>query len=122
MAEDFCNNCGLCCMHMRTPPFIGVTDPRWQAMPQELRDELSVWLSYDEKKKKVVEAPRYTLAQRKYGDDLPCLWLNVATGKCRHYEFRPDVCRDYQPGNGSCRELRRSVGLTVKGMPVVYGD
>lgn len=105
-------------MHMRTPPFIGVTDPRWRAMPQDLRDELLTWMRWDDATERLILSPRYDLAQAKYGDDLPCIWLNVATGQCRNYEYRPDVCRDYEVGNESCRELRVSVGLTVKGMPV----
>jgi Fe-S-cluster containining protein len=27
--------------------------------------------------------------------DTPCEWL--VEGRCTHYEFRPDVCRDYDP-------------------------
>ena len=116
---DWCNNCGLCCMHMRTPPFLGYSDPEWRALPQELKDELNTWFRYDGVLKRIVNSPRYDMVDMKHGDDFPCIWLNLATGKCRHYEHRPSVCRDYEVGNESCRELRLAVKLTIKGMPVV---
>jgi Fe-S-cluster containining protein len=112
-AKDFCGGCGLCCMHMRTPPFTGQTDPRWKDLSQELRAEIHDWIMSE-------PSPRYQLMVKHDGDINPCIWLDLVSGKCKHYELRPDICRDYEPGCDPCRKLRRSVGLTVKGMPVVY--
>jgi uncharacterized protein len=110
MAE-FCKNCGLCCMHMRTPPFLGPTDPQWNELADELKREIESWV--------IGPSPRYELMVKFDGKVNPCIWLDLVSGKCKHYELRPDVCRDYEVGNQSCRTIRREVGLTVKGMPVV---
>lgn len=101
-------------MHMRTPPFLGETDPRWKALPEDLQKEIRDWV--------LSGNPRYKLMVKHDGAVNPCIWLDITTGKCRHYDLRPDVCRDYAVGNESCREVRRSVGLTVKGMPVELTD
>ena len=111
---DFCNNCGLCCMHMRTPPFCGPEDPQWQALSAELKAEIDDWVMGGN--------PRWEFMVQNEGNVNPCIWLNLLTGECRHYELRPDVCREYEVGNQSCRTLRREVGLTVNGMPVVGED
>lgn len=108
---DWCHNCGLCCMHMRTPPFAGQSDPRWKRLPARLKNEIEAWVMSD-------PSPRYSLMVLHDGAVNPCIWLDLVTGSCRHYELRPDVCRDYEVGNESCREVRLLVGLTVKGMPV----
>ena len=112
---DFCHNCGLCCMHMRTPPFAGEIDPRWQSLPEDLKTEIRQWVMGE-------PSPRYRLMVKFDGDVNPCIWLDLVTGRCRHYELRPDVCRDYEGGNASCRSLRKTVGLSVKGMPWSIGQ
>ena len=32
----------------------------------------------------------------------PCCWYDAATARCRHYELRPQVCRDYERGSVAC--------------------
>jgi len=44
-------------------------------------------------------------------DDAPCIWLDQATGKCKHYEHRPDVCRDFEVGGAGCIRRRVEAGL-----------
>jgi Fe-S-cluster containining protein len=113
----FCSNCGLCCMHMRTPPFIqlGPDAARWNALPPLLRLEIHEWVSGN-------PSPRWQLMNNDDGPINPCLWLDLKTGDCRHYEWRPDACRDYEVGCKSYRRLRKEVGLTVKGMPLRTED
>ncbi|MFN0052640.1 MAG: YkgJ family cysteine cluster protein, partial [Planctomycetales bacterium] len=36
-----------------------------------------------------------------------CLWFDPQTRKCRHHEWRPQVCRDYEMGGDECLALRR---------------
>lgn len=44
----------------------------------------------------------------------PCIWLNQETMQCRHYEHRPDICRDNPdgviPGNEACLAWREDYG------------
>ena len=84
-----CDGCGACCMHMRYPPFLGHDDPRKQALPRILRDELEALLSTDWD-----------------DEDKPCFWLDVETRLCRHHEYRPDVCREFEVGTPSCHGFR----------------
>ncbi len=104
MSENWCHNCGLCCMHMATPPFCGETDSEWRRLPAKLQEGVNRW----------IYTPRRMLA-----DEQPCIWLDQITGQCKHYGMRPQVCRDFEPGCRSCRELRTKVGLSIQGMPVV---
>ena len=40
-----------------------------------------------------------------------CLWFDSATRKCRHYQWRPQVCRDYELGGDACLATREKGGL-----------
>jgi Fe-S-cluster containining protein len=42
---------------------------------------------------------------------LPCLWLDPQTRTCRHYEHRPEVCREFEVGSADCRRWRRHEGI-----------
>ena len=35
-----------------------------------------------------------------------CLWYDAEMKRCRHYEWRPQICRDYELGGTACL-LRR---------------
>ena len=41
----------------------------------------------------------------------PCLWYDAAALRCRHYQWRPQVCRDYAVGSPSCLSGRRKEGV-----------
>lgn len=103
MKPESCHDCGACCMHMGTPPFIG---DEWLNVPHDLRVPL---LKYT-----------YTMPPRKAasGPESPCAWLDMTTGGCRHYEYRPSICRDFDRGSDSCLSHRERVGITVGGVPV----
>ena len=69
---------------------------RWARMPEELRQQL-----------------------REYGDNLRakkrpphpthpvCLWLDRENNRCRHYEWRPQICRDFEVGSRDCHSWRK---------------
>ncbi len=92
-----CNDCGACCLHLGSPPFCGGDDKP----PPELWAAIGDYL----------ESPRYSSAER------PCFWLDMPTGKCSHYEHRPQVCRDFELGGTSCLQTREAyesvVALTI---------
>ncbi len=87
--SDPCKDCGRCCSTQGTPPFTGCEgdDP-----PPELAWDIDK------------HADRYDLG-------LPCLWYDTETKRCKHYEHRPQVCRDFQPGEPQCNEWRVELGL-----------
>jgi Fe-S-cluster containining protein len=96
MPTDWCKDCGHCCRNQTCPPFCGEDEN----LPQELREEINAWLDSPE-----------------WSDDAPCLWL-TPDNRCKHYDLRPDICRDYEVGDEACRNERMRNGLTINGMPL----
>ena len=37
-----------------------------------------------------------------------CLWFDAENRVCKHYEWRPQVCHEYELGGYACLEKRRS--------------
>ena len=111
-----CDDCGgSCCRKVGSPPgwLFDITAaakeqaagmPRcswtrseWGAsLPEELFDEMLIYVTTD---------------GRRYDRGLPCLWLDEATGRCRHYDLRPDVCKEFDVGGEDCIESRRREGV-----------
>ena len=40
-----------------------------------------------------------------------CVLLDIETRLCRDYEHRPDVCRRFERGSGTCRFMRARIGI-----------
>ena len=87
--ERQCQKCGNCCQGLGLPPFLDSPEAEILAvMPPELRAE--------------VLATPYTEA----ANGRPCSWFDPATNQCRHYEFRPVVCRKHRCAGGLLALLR----------------
>jgi Fe-S-cluster containining protein len=90
------------------PPGLEAYDPddndyrHFLAMPAGLRAELTAY--------------HHSLRAGGAGrDGLPCLRLDLETHRCRHYEWRPDICRLFEVGCGPCLDWREK--LHVPGGP-----
>lgn len=94
-----CNQCGLCCRSQSSPP---IMPDEFSALPPALQAEINAYL----------DGPLFN-------DSDPCLWMDRSSGRCRHHEHRPGVCRDYPLSGPNCREQRVEAGLTIEGWPVV---
>ena len=105
--EGMCNNCGACCMHIGMPPFASFDDYEFQILPSHLKRELR---SHRNEVLGPAEA---------HGTGNPCLWLNLATRQCRHYEHRPFCCREFRPGSDVCLDDRELCGIDN---PLYEGD
>ncbi len=109
-----CDDCGACCMGVSLPPGLfrllaldlsreyvnslpGAVHDRslWESMPAPLREELT----------KAYEGEKmgFRIA--------PCLWLDTTTRRCRHYEHRPTVCREFVVGGEWCLLARSKRGV-----------
>lgn len=95
--------CGACCLHMGMPPFDCYDDDdiEFVGLPDELKRELEqVWDSHFGDQKEKFEG---RISNNTGG---ACAWLDLETRKCRHYEHRPAICRNFEPGCDVCQEDR----------------
>ena len=90
-----CDGCGLCCEGIGSPvllyasrPGLGTPHPyRPVGLPQELIDEIDFHFSGLTRGQEPLDR---------------CLWFDPTTRQCRHYELRPQICRDYELGGPAC--------------------
>lgn len=122
-----CENCGACCEHMGTPPgYVMFVPPdgvemyegykrspdykRWLSIPDAVKAELQAYY-------KAVRSGE--IPDRTAGDDTPCLWL-TEDKKCKHYEYRPSICRGYaeggviEPGDIYCLNHRERLRIPLQ--------
>jgi Fe-S-cluster containining protein len=100
MGEPNCDTCnGACCRHVVSPPFYGAGDPTWERLQTE-RPDLVAEMFADLQRRKDAG-----LATMDY--EAPCHWLDRDSGKCRHYDLRPEICRDYDVGDEPCIKARK---------------
>jgi len=90
---ESCDDCGACCLRTPIPPFA----------PGE------------ETSRGVTEAQRKPIRERIAADehfsDLPCVWFDLRSRRCHHYEQRPDACRRFEIGSDLCHLSRWDAGL-----------
>ena len=119
---DPCAGCGQCCTTQESPPMYvgylpggacaGDNDPdgtRFRALPKKLQRELLTYIL------------RAVAGKRPFHPTYPaCLWYDGATKRCRHYDERPYICREFMPGSEGCNRWRTAAGLTaitIGGLP-----
>ena len=89
-------------MLVGSPPFLS---DEWVSVrlriPENLRDELD---------RHRADGLRNIQKTHTTGED-PCIWLDLKTRKCMHYDLRPIVCRSFEIGEKDCREHRKRVGI-----------
>ena len=93
-----CEGCGACCQFVGHPMFLRLVgadlhvDPHYDDLPEELKSELD---DYTE-----------GLTANDWGT--PCIWLDGSTKLCRHYEHRPEMCREFELGGDDCLRIREA--------------
>ncbi len=99
-----CDDCGQCCQGIGSPVVLYASRPGFEGVhpfrPAELPVELAAEI--DE---------HFAGLTRGQEPQNACLWFDHATRRCRHYEFRPQVCKDYELGGRACLSLRKLHGL-----------
>ncbi len=98
-----CDDCGACCTGQCALPIHLVNEHAGiepvSPLPPELADEL-----------------RETVARfQRDGwpdDGSPCIWYDAEKRQCKHYEHRPELCRDeVKVGDTACLKWRKAVGI-----------
>lgn len=101
-----CEGCGACCTEQAALPIHLVSDRPdsllrpVKPLPEELRAELAA-----------IRADM--LANDTFPPDgSPCIWYDPEKRECKHYEHRPELCRDaVVVDDQSCRKWRRDKGI-----------
>lgn len=65
-------------------------DPHWEGLPDNLKEQIN----------------RHVDSLTEIDMGSPCIWLDLETKKCMHYEHRPQMCRDFEAGNPHCLRFR----------------
>jgi Fe-S-cluster containining protein len=98
MASYECDGCGACCgaYLIFASESDAAREPRIAAEGRKLADHLATsrWA--------------YQLFPLPFHSS--CCFLDAAN-RCTIYERRPDVCRDFDAGDGPCQDARRRAGL-----------
>lgn len=101
-APESCDGCGLCCQGIGSPVLIYARRPEYQDKhpyrPADLPPELAAEIDL-----------HFSGLLRGQEPQTQCLWYDAANRGCRHYEYRPQLCRDYELGGRACLSLRRQL-------------
>jgi Fe-S-cluster containining protein len=100
LEPDSCDECGLCCEGIGSPVLVyqsyrgpeGAHPTRPADLPTELIAEID---------------DHFLGLSRGQEPQDRCLWFDPVRRECRHYEWRPQVCRDYELGGRACLQLRQ---------------
>lgn len=102
---ESCDGCGVCCLVVTHPPYYSVFqefgEEAWERLKRERRD-LAIGIAVDYRRRHDAGEPL---------SGTPCLWYDPATRRCRHYEYRPLACREFEVGSEDCLDARRRAGI-----------
>lgn len=102
---ESCDGCGACCRVVTAPPFRRVFDEAGEDAWERLRwdrPDLMAELNADSRARGASGGPFF---------GTPCLWYDAETARCRHYDYRPRVCREFAVAGPDCRDARRRAGV-----------
>ena len=113
--NNMCRGCGACCLHLGWPPFYSRTgkDPRWRRLVKKRPDLVP-------EVDRAADAWGIVVGVFSEGLAIPCVWYDESTRTCRNYEYRPDVCRDFEPGEEDCLRFRVAHRIDRRGYVNVY--
>lgn len=99
MDDPRCESCAACCLSAVVPPF-GTEEIN--DIPEDLAAPIrAVW-------------DHAANPDTRFWDQTgrrECSWLDIDTGKCRHYTLRPKECRDFEVGGSDCLGMRTKAGI-----------
>jgi Fe-S-cluster containining protein len=90
---ESCDDCAACCMRTPIPPFQPGEEAQ-RDVPQSLLQPIQERIAADQ-----------------HFDLLPCVWLNLETRRCSHYDLRPQACRDFEINSTLCQLSRWDEGI-----------
>lgn len=96
---ETCDGCGVCCEGIGSPVVLYASRPgeliphpfRPAGLPASLQAEID---------------SHFAGLRRGEEPQEQCLWFDSATRRCRHYEWRPPICREFELGGSACQAVR----------------
>lgn len=117
MQQITCDNCGACCMEQGSPPgylyLLSCPELDREHWPKHEEDVARLAALPPEALAALQDYRQRMLREQFRGDDGPCCWLNTALNRCCWYEWRPSICRDFDPGSRYCRGWRNEYNIDV---------
>jgi uncharacterized protein len=106
VAPESCDGCGVCCMEIRVPPFCvlweGEQPQPIDDTPESLEEVRYALAVPADLRRALSKQSIFAVLEEKSA----CTWFDMATRKCRHYDYRPPICREFQRGEPLCLEQR----------------
>lgn len=95
LQPESCDGCGLCCEKIGSPVLLYASRPDIQG-PHPFRPP-----GLPEKLIRKID-DHFLGLSRGQEPQKQCLWFDAETRRCHHYEWRPQICRDYELGGSGC--------------------
>lgn len=111
---DPCGGCGKCCRGIGLPPF-EAANPEFGPQPVVTRGMTAGQFdtAVFDTELFLLMPPELRLAHAELVLNLtadpsgtPCAWYDADADRCRHYDWRPGICRQFTPGSDECVKLR----------------
>lgn len=100
-AAQNCEGCSACCERIGCPPFLLDLS---SGTPQPVGGDDSL-----ADQQRLRDAPPHARAAyfSSHGSiNCRCAWLDFENNRCRFYEHRPDICRNFEVGGNWCSQSR----------------
>ena len=93
-----CRDCGACCAEMNSPPFMPehFDGTELNALPVDVREDF-------------LDGMR-ARNRDDWPDNVPCFWLTDDL-RCKHYNHRPEICREFEVGSEACQGWRERFNI-----------
>lgn len=97
---ESCSGCGKCCEQNGSPVLVYQSYPHHQGphpfRPEGLPEELIAEID-----------DHFQGLFRGQEPPGPCLWYDASDQQCKHYEYRPQVCREFELASPACLHARQ---------------
>lgn len=99
LEPETCEDCGLCCEGVGSPVLLYQSRPGADSHPSRPSDLPAALIEEIDE--------HFQGLSRGQEPQEQCLWFDSERRACRHYQWRPQICRDYEFGGESCLDRRR---------------
>jgi len=104
---DNCDNCGACCFEQGSPPgYLLFTGQITSELIKFLPDDYERFVMMPADAKAEINDYIDRLENELTSGGGPCCWLDIETRRCRWYQHRPSICRDFELNSEECHGWR----------------